>query len=181
MTYEDNTKQVIANIQLKLKKASDVSKLQRTIATYLLQSNWERISRGQGVNRVIGRYNTTKPLYVNPKKAVRSFGVAGKTGKSKFLNGNSHKTKYFSSYKDFRTKVGRETSVVNLQLSGKLRRDWAIEQDGKDWVIGFRSQYGSDISRGNEKNFHTQIFGVSQKETQQIKEIEQDFIKECLK
>lgn len=78
----------------------------------------------------IGEYNTTDPLYVNPKMAPKKFPtkgkpIDGKAGKTKFANGEPHKTGYFDSYASFRKKVGRKTNKVNLVLFGVLQSDFS--------------------------------------------------------
>lgn len=182
MKYESNVTNVIADIKGKLKKASDVSALKHEISIYLLASNIRRIhNEGQAVNGKIGSYNSTSELYVNPKNSPRVFPPIGKTGKSVFKNGKKHKTGYFPSYKGFRNKIGRETGFVNLQLSGKLLKDWIMLQENKDWVIGFKSLYGAQISRGMEQKYGKLIWGVTEKDLEQIKLIEEEFIKKCLK
>jgi hypothetical protein len=70
-------------------------------------------------------YNTTDPLYVNPKNSPKNFPKKGKTGKSKFENGENHKTGYFDSYADFRKAIGKTTSYMNLNLFGVLQNDFA--------------------------------------------------------
>ena len=179
MKYSDNIAQVLSNIEGKLKKASDVSKLNRNIANYLYGSNLSRITQGRAINGMIGHYSGV-PMYVNPRYSPRKFPTKGKNGQTKFKNGKPHKTGYFVGYKGFRTAIGRETNIVNLQLSGKLFKDWSMLQQGNTWVIGFRSKYGTQVAEGNEQHFGKQIWGVTQKDKEQIKVIEQEFIKQAL-
>lgn len=181
MTYESNVMLILANVNKKLTKASDVSKLQRTIATYLRASNLQRITEGIAVNgQMIGQYDTASELYVNPLNAPRKFPTVGKTGRAKFKNGKPHRTGYFRNYKEFRARIGRPTGVVNLQLSGRLFKTWIIGQQGRDWVIGFNSEYGTNVAKGNEARFGKKIFGVSGKDREQIKLIEKDFVNKAL-
>lgn len=72
----------------------------------------------------IGTYNTSNELYVNPNNSPKKFPTKGKTGESKFKNGEPHKTGYFESYSNYRSKVGRPTSKVNLVLFGDLQNDF---------------------------------------------------------
>lgn len=181
MEYKDNIAQVLSNIEGKLKKASDVSKLNRTIGTYLIASNLRRIhNEGRAVNgQGIGHYSN-KAIYVNPKNSPRKFLPKGKNGQATFKNGKKHKTSYFIGYKGFRTSIGRETNVVNLQLSGKLLKDWIMEQQGNTFLIGFRSKYGTNVADGNEEHFNKKIWGISQQDYKEIEVIKKDFIKQAL-
>lgn len=72
----------------------------------------------------IGEYDNKNELYVSPQKSPRKLRTAGKTGKSKFKNGNVHKTTYYQSYKDFRARQGRVSDKVNLVLFGQLQSDF---------------------------------------------------------
>jgi len=183
MEYSSNANEVILRINAKLKKASDVSLLQHNIAAYLYDENWGRITEGKAVNETpIGKYSS-KPMYLNPKKAPRKFtgAIAGKYGEVKFKNGKPHKTKYFIGYKGYRINVGRQVAVVDLQLTKKLFKDWRVQQDGKDWIIGFQTKYGSDISRGNEARFKKMIWGISKTAYKRVQKIEEDFINNALK
>ena len=49
----------------------------------------------------------------------------GKLGKSEFKNGKQHKTTYYNSYKDFRSKQKRESGFVNLRLTNELQSDFS--------------------------------------------------------
>jgi len=182
MEYKSNVDKVLLNVESKLKKASDISALQRMIGTYLLASNLRRI-HNNGLNvdgKMIGSYSV-KPMYLNPKYSPKSFVPMGKYGRTKFKNGKPHVTKYFrAGYFNFRALIGREISFVNLQLSGKLKLDWAMSQEGKNFILGFRSSYGTDVSNGNELRFGCQIWGISKKDYEEIKKIENEFIKKAL-
>lgn len=183
MEYSSNANEIIVRISDKIKKASDVSILQRNIAAYLYAENWDRITEGKAVDETqIGKYSN-KPMYLNPRKAPRKFNgaIAGKYGETKFKNGKLHRTKYFTGYKSYRINVGRQGEFVDLQLTKRLFKDWRVVQDGKDWVIGFQSQYGALVSKGNESRFSKLIFGVSKSAYKQIQKIEEDFINNALK
>lgn len=76
----------------------------------------------------IGKYDTKTPLYANPvnyKGGGKFKPLKGKTGKSKFKNGEPHKTRYFKNYKELRNTLGRRIDRVNLQLNYDLFQDWA--------------------------------------------------------
>jgi hypothetical protein len=171
MKFESNIKQVTDSINLKLKGIANTGEVQRLVATYLRASNLRRIhNEGTAVSGIeIGHYGT-KPIYVNPKNSPIKFSGEGKKGRK-------GKTRYFKTgYKGFREYVGREISVVNLQMSGKLKNDWVIETDGKNYFIGFKSKYGSNVSKGNEEHFGKKIWGVTTHDHAQIKTIVSEFL-----
>lgn len=180
MKYNSNANKVVLNIENKLKKASDVSSLQRIVGSYLWASNWDRITQGIAVNgSAIGSYSN-RPMYVNPNLSPKKFAPMGKNGQVKFKNGRPHRTKYFIGYREFRGQIGRDITKVNLQLTGRLRLDWILNQQGSNWVIGWRSKYGALVSRGNEQRFGKLIFGISKKDQEQIVLIQNEFIKKAL-
>lgn len=102
----------------------------------------------------IGQYNSTEPLYLNPKTSEGSFKVGGKPndkGKrsrkkvsvQKFAGFSKNslkdvgkktkvdrKTRWFASYKDYRAEIGRESGFVNLDLGGELKLDMENPQSG---------------------------------------------------
>ena len=91
---------------------------------------------GKNTNDVsIGKYSD-KPLYVSmvdKTKSPKKLTPEGKTGKKVFKStGQPHKSKYFSSYKDFREQVGRNSGVVNLTLFGNLKSNFANGGRGQD-------------------------------------------------
>lgn len=126
----------------------------------------------------IGKYNSTDLLYVNPNDSPKKFPTKGKPdkngkAKSKFSNGESHKTGYFESYKAYREKVGRQTDHVNLNLFGNLHNDF-----GKGVVKLNTQTYASRISQGsNEKKRegmeekYGDIFKVTEGERENFKEV----------
>ncbi len=199
MKYTSNATQVVANIQNKLKKASDVNKLQRTIGSFLFASNIRRIHlNGLDVGmKQIGHYSL-KPIYINPKNSPKSFEPIGKNGRMYFITnkadrekfesafgirmqGKKHQTRYFKAgYFGFRALIGRDISKVNLDLTHRLKLDFAMVQQGKNCVLGFRSSYGTNVSSGNEIRFGRQIWGISDQDKKDIVEIENQFIKEAL-
>lgn len=84
----------------------------------------------QGLNAdggKIGDYGTNG-LYVSgkarpsPKEPLR-----GKTGESKFKNGNEHKSKYFTNFLAYKKDVGRGQVLptVDLYLTGDLHKNWS--------------------------------------------------------
>lgn len=128
----------------------------------------ERIfERGENANnQPIGEYNSTDSLYVNPNESPKKFPTKGKTGKTKFKNGNSHKTGFFNSYKDFRQKIGRSTKQVNLNFWGILNKDISssLQKTGDKYIWGTKKSIDTDKVNGAEKKYGTIVFKVSKKE-----------------
>lgn len=117
-------------------------------------------------NALIGNYNTSKPIYVNPKNSPKKFATGGKRGNKK-KNKEKYKTRYFSSYRDFRAEIGRETRFVDLVLSGRLQSavvSGIRKQNKFKWVSFIKSTIEQKKSEGMEKHFGKKIFELSQDE-----------------
>lgn len=116
-------------------------------------------------NSGIGSYNTTDPLYVNPKYSPKSFPTKGKAGNSRKKNGEAYKTAYFSSYKAFRDTIGRETGFVNLTLFGLLQNSVSngIERNSNGRYITILKGEQGDKADGLEKKYGT-IFNLTKEE-----------------
>lgn len=115
----------------------------------------------QGLNsegEAIGKYDTENPIYVNPNSAPKKFPTKGKTGKTKFENGENHKTGYFDSYSAFRKKVGRSVDKVNLVLFGNLQSDFVkgpkrttdgavitLKEENNNKRLGAEARFGGPI------------------------------------
>lgn len=125
----------------------------------------------------IGKYNSTDPIYVNPDNSPKKFPTKGKPdskgkAKSKFLNGNDHKTGYFTSYKAFREKIGREGGEVNLQLFGLLRKNFekgVVKKDALIYISDVNPTNASKIE-GLEKRYGN-IFRLTPKERTNFKQV----------
>lgn len=193
MRYTSNAKTVLANLQLKLSKISgqtpseySVDKVVRTVALEIYASNLRRIhNEGKDVNEApIGKYSTKTTLigsssFINKGTVDKVFG----SRKSKDLKWrtlqrggkNVHLALLSGGYKKIRELDGYETSKVNLQRTGRLLKDYAVNSEGKDWVVGFTSEYGSKISDGQEEHFNTRIWGVSRRDSKIIDTILTNF------
>ena len=186
LTYKSNAGSVVLRITEKLKATQvDMDKLVREVANNFYAENLRRIhNTGKDVNiRLIGagKYST-KSTYISPEQSPKKFSTKGKNGSTKFKNGKPHKSRYFAEgYKEFRQTIGAETSHVNLQLTGKLKTDFVIQNVNGKYLIGFESQYGKDISEGMEDKYNQKIWGVSKDGEQQAKDITIRFIKDYLK
>lgn len=124
----------------------------------------------------IGKYNTTDPLYVNPKNAPKNTPTKGKTGKDTFANGTKHKTSYFDSYNDFRASQGRQTSNVNLNLFGNLRSAYAnglFKVSEREWVVAIPESEYVKIE-GNEERFGGKISDLTKEEHENFIEVIQE-------
>lgn len=79
---------------------------------------------------IIGQYGTNS-LYVSEKYRNKTnlpkFPLRGKNGKTKFKNGNYHKSGYFENYLAFKkaVKLNKRIGTVDLFLTGTLHRHWA--------------------------------------------------------
>ena len=128
------TDQFIKKMEAKLAEITKDNKpLLIAVKTVMaLQSKRIFLDGKNSENSDIGKYKGGE-IYVSPKfpkgatRSLPKFPLKGKGGKSKFENGNSHKTGYFESYLSFKETIGRNKRVksVDLILTGDLSRDWA--------------------------------------------------------
>lgn len=176
MTYKSNADSVLSKLK---KKLAESDKIVTVIAQSIYASNIRRIHNdGRNTKGAsIGRYST-KPMYVNPNSSPKKFQPIGKTGRKFFKNGKPHKTKYFpGGYKGFRSNIGRNTSIVNLQLTGSLLANFQLKKVPTGYQIGFLSSKKGDIAEGLEKKYGSQIWGLSQFDRNKTREIIKNWLK----
>ncbi len=106
---------------------------------------------------IIGTYSKD-PVYISGKLSEKTrlpkFPLKGKTGKSKFKNGNEHKSGYFDSYYAFKKKIGRNNkiSTVDLFLTGDLHKDWANGNEARPEPTRVnQNEYYQAIDEDNSK------------------------------
>lgn len=113
------------------KKIADILKYDKPLmlgvkSIMAVQSNriWLQAKNKNGA--AIGTYSSN-PIYINPKNSPKKFSTKGKYGETKFADGRSHVTGYFSNYLDYKHTIGRNknSNTVDLILFGELNRNWA--------------------------------------------------------
>jgi hypothetical protein len=172
MIYESNLSQVIDKLKNGLLSPETQDKIARTISLNLFASNQRRVNNeGLDVNmKNIGSYST-RPIYVNPKNSPVKFTPKTKVKKNPV-------TRYFGGgYREFRGFIGRPNEKVTVDLSHKLRNEWRIffMRTG-NYTIGFQSEYGKEVSRGNEAHFKTTIWGITSQDRKMIAETVKSFV-----
>jgi hypothetical protein len=118
----------------------------------------------------IGQYSTV-PFYQNPNKlpGVSSAGVTpqGKTGQSRFKNGNPHKTRYLpQGYKELRELTGRQSATVDLNFSGSLERSVKVVQEDNRAIIRYTVPEETEKMTANEERFGQLIHELSDEENE---------------
>jgi len=125
----------------------------------------------------IGTYDTSNELYVNPNNAPKKFPTKGKpnekgVSKSKFENGNPHKTGYFKSYSSYRSAIGRQAGKVNLVLFGELSSDFgkAVKQIALNKFVSTVRENNQNKMEGAELRYGN-IFRLTPKERTNFKQV----------
>lgn len=121
----------------------------------------------------IGNYNSTKPIYVNPKNSPRKFATQGKTGKRRKDNGQPYKTRFFPSYKAFREAIGREAGKVILNLFGRLQSDFVTglrRKNNVEYESVLKESINQKKKSGLEKKYGKKIFSLTSQERIHFKE-----------
>ena len=98
----------------------------------------------------------------------------------KDLDGESIGEYQSEVYRDLRDKKGKLNRTVNLEFTGRLRADLNVEKSGKDYLLGFTSEYGKQVSEANEERYGKEIWGVSDDDEKRIQDALRDYIKENL-
>src|ERR1044072_1545261 len=121
MTISEHIEKLQAEVDAIERRGQDAANNAHAEMTDRIFVRGERAGGGK-----IGDYENTKPLYVNPKNmpTTKKNPVQGKNGEKKFKNGKAHKTRYYSSYKDYHSQQGRPSEFVNLFLFGNLQSDF---------------------------------------------------------
>jgi len=157
------------NRPLKLATASAVAEMSERIFT-----------RGENVAGQTFQYNSTNPIYVDPKDSPKKFPTKGKNGKTTFANGESHKTGYFDSYKSYKKAIGQKTDHVHFALHNDLKFDFentrsegdkpsAIRMSVNEYQVKLERPLNAEVAEGleagtNKKVGYGPIFRMSQKE-----------------
>lgn len=133
----------------------------------------------------IGSYSTS-PFYASSSNLrglpKGKFNKKGKGGKNKFKNKKPHKSTYLKSgYKEFRSKTGRQSSKVDLNLTGASQQTVQVGTKGGDVVIGFTDPKRLIILEANERRFRKDIFSLSSNEQQVYQETVQDEMEEIIR
>lgn len=171
-----NLKNLIAkykSLSLDLKNKQKISESSTIVAAKATEAVFKKrifVDGKDSNGGAIGDYST-QPFYINPKATtllgVKKSGLkpVGKNGQKRFKNGNLHKTVYLTGgYKELRTKTGRQSAKVDLNLSGSLLASIQTGRRGQFVVLGYTSQKKFLIMQGNELRFNKQIDRLSQKE-----------------
>lgn len=182
----------IAEFQTRLKKFStDLIEKNRPFEI-AVQSTTQKIGErifitGETVSgSPIGSYNDTKPFYIDPLKSAGDTAALkpprGKYGDQKFKNGKDHKTTFVSSYKDYRAKVKRQNTKVDLKLSGDLQLDLRNSKPNSpakphkvnalEYQIRLDRPINQKKAEGHDSKYG-KIFGASEKEERHCNTIAQ--------
>jgi len=186
LTYKSNGQQVFLKLSEKIKGVDGLmDKIVRTVAFNVRSQNSHRVhNEGKAADETMigGAQYSTKATYVSLSQSPKKFTPKGKSGKSKFKNGNTHKSGYFpDGYKGFRNLIGRPTDHVNLHLSGLLKTKLIVQGAGKSYKVGFESGYGTEVAEGLEKKYSQHIWGVSPTEEKELIATAERMINEHLK
>lgn len=153
----------------------------RTVATTMLGEIRTRIhEQGKAADGGdIGQYSRT-PMYVsanaNPGK---SFGrPIGKTGKSKFANGQDHKSRYFpGGYNEYKTAIGRnQLGRVNLSLSGQLNNQLNVVSTQRGYGLAWADKEKFERAGHLEKKYGKKIWSLTEDERELAAQVAQNVI-----
>lgn len=128
---------------------------------------------------VIGTYKK-KDIYISGDLAG-DLGIKqipkpfkGKTGKSKFKNGELHKSGYFESFLAYKKKIGKNNKIqtIDLFLSGNLQRNWAnaelkqppraIKLSVHRYIVGLSQENAVKVSKkGTDLMRYGRVFNLS--------------------
>lgn len=144
---------------------------------------------GNANGGAIGQYNSSDPIYINPKKAFGGSKLGtprGKNGDTQFKNGKPHATVYLDSYKDYKAILGKPSGggFVNLELSGDLKSDF---ENGKvptptqlgphEYAVQLKRNINIDKVAGLESRYG-KIFALTNQEVENfIEDIKFEFAK----
>ena len=148
MKYKSNLEAVAKELNLKLerikKDSTGSSPIAKMIALSIMTSSDRRIFNES--KDVSGANITYKRPRKTPKKGA-----------------------YSKAYARLRESKGRQTSKVDLFMTGVFHKTYQAQPIPGGWGIGFASKYGGDIYKATEK-MYGKVFGETAKDKRAIKE-----------
>ena len=200
MIYESNMTSVIMDLTAKLKGLDSVlrDKCTKEIASDLLFANKRSVyTEGEDVaGGKIGSYSMKATLIgassfrtkSGAKKAFAQIKKQQRAGQkiskdlSKWRTVNKHHLAIFNEgYKGIRKLDGDETAYVNLSRTKKMMKELTFGKVGGVWCVGFPSNYNGKLPYKEmvdkfRTKYKKQIWGVSQKDAQQIEAVLQRYL-----
>lgn len=188
MQYESNISSVSNSIIVKLNSLKQLDMMLREIASSVYANTIRRIhNKGQAVNGSdIGSYST-KPTLIGAKsfttkgaaaKAFAQIKREQKAGTSKWVTVKGNRlAELQGGYKKIREIEGKAINVVNLNRTGKLQFDLKVEKQGRDYVIGFQTQYGTKLREYMEEHFSKKIYGLTAQDNKIALDIAMKYVK----
>lgn len=164
---EYTVKQYIKELEKRKKEIDDVNNIALAATTTHAEMTERIFDKGLNCrNAPHGNYSTD-PMYINTSKnSPKVLTPKGKTGKTTFASGKSHKTTYFGSgYKEFKSKIGRGDKV-NFRLFNDLQLDFAnsLQKRGKQYIAGVKRDINSKKIEGLVERFGVCSFRFTEKE-----------------
>lgn len=173
MTLQELERSLL-QIRKELSEKNEILKRVEAVAGKRLEAEYKQRIFVDGLDsklKQIGKYATSKGLYVNPKgptlKGVKksNFKPMGKNGKDTFKNGKKKKTKYVAnSWAGVRKLAGRQNNKVDLNFSGASFQSIALGFVSGRLVLGSTSKGRLKILRAMERKYRTSILAPSKRE-----------------
>lgn len=175
------TNEWIVKHSAKVKRAAEAATKLGAIETHRVMANRIFIEGKNANGQKMGRYNSTTPIYVNPKDSPRKFAPAGKPGNK--VKKQQRKSKWFASYRAYRSFLGKQTDPVNLNLFGLLQSDFVsgLSGRGTEYVSVLKNPFNQKKKRGLEKRFGAKIFSASEKEKELFRKLNQEEFNRIMK
>lgn len=171
----------------KLRTASQEIDMGKPLLLASTSATKEMVTRifklGQNETGKTFQYNSTDPLYVNPKTSPgKDFPPIGKTGwdtfKSGKKKGEKHVTGWFKSYKNYRETIGRFTDKVYWNLSGELNSAVANglrRVNNNEYVLQISRDIDVKKRSGIDEKYNN-VFGINKDEEATFQRVYRDEI-----
>jgi len=176
--YKSNSKKIINDLTKKFEKLNktEVDRMARIGAVTLLGNIGNRVFQdGEASNEgLIGSYSTKdilvgKSSFVKKSTANQLLGSKAKRRKLEWVTKNGKRLAILpGGYAQLRALQGRQTSKVDLHMTGKLFNDFVVSGKRSRYFLGFRSEYGKTISIAQETRFSKPIFNTSDTERKEL-------------
>lgn len=183
MTIDEFNKKLEEKIKLIEKENKPLLLAVKSITA--LQSKRIFLDGKNAAEAPIGEYKN-REYWINPKNSPKKFTPKGKDGKTKFKNGEPHKTGYFTNWLAHKEAIGRNKRVktVDLLYTGELSRNWANAEILSKAAATKITQHNYIVSLTQKNKDKTErygnVLGLSKKEKDIFLKVVQFELKKAL-